>query len=1188
MTNDKTTHKMTKHFPLLLLMLLVCFSYEKAQSQGMAQANPPIGASPDNEMLGGTSVGSALSGISASGLFNGSLNISVPIYNYKQDNTDYGVSLTYNTQGVKVDEFSTNTGLHWNLNYGGSIVRIQRDLPDEMLENTDSLLETDMYYINGVEQVDTTVPNKEMHLYGKWESYSQSQSRLNASNAYVDKECDEFIVSVFGKGFKFYIGKDLKVFTTSPQNYKVKLLADNTPIDNISQISELAAHKLSFKITDNKGISYIFQPGISDYFKGENQFWDWRAVMKNEDGQIPFISTLFPVSWQLKKVILANGDSITYKYAPSAYGGYSSYYSHLSYLNYFVRETPAQQYPLFLLGTTAPEPPANEFPLLEIDYPNGITVNFEYSTTKRNLKGNNLINNIKISSGPDCKMFQFYQDSLNSRYYLDSITQVSCDGTVSEPYYSFDYNKYYYLNVALPGQAPLYDTVLFLPKRLNQAQDLFGYYNGDSVGTPVYSYSDDRISIPKHNPPNAVNYGNERQYNADLARAGLIKTITNAYGEKQRFVYGPVTINTVPLADSTPTDNSFVGISQPDGVCIDSVIKTDPARPGHEQITVFSYSGGQIFMAGGYFHYPEEIDSATGTWKQMIYQSMFMTPHQLVNGANHGFSTVDMINLSDDVLLSRRVITYTNMMDATSGNEPRYYRVPGSKQYFQYPYTDKQYIRDWEIGLPLTITDYDQNNRMIKKVINAYNFSAVDLSAAAYIANSRTIKVNRGTGYNIPGYADLFYPDEKVFTDNYYPFKGVATVAKTVTQKYISDTRFVSDTVWYAYDNHNNLKRTVTQDSKGGKTATELVYNYDVDGPQFVFPGQPGYTAHPGTTLYNMSDSGLEIPVSTERWKLLPATTVTDPNGGTVLQNNNRLLSSFITGYRYQNGKLWTKSLWNTQNGSPLGYTDYTGLIAGMSANPYGKILGAYNSSEPVIYFKNTSTVTLFDAKGHPNETQLQDQDLYKAMIWDTASGQKLAEAANCRYSDIAYTSFETGLSGGNLSANVPSIATSSAVAITGSHVGILWLGITGTPGLAVSYTGTQDLKAGKSYILSFWVNGMTPVIYAGSQLLPLSSANMVYTKGGWTMYLMRFTPSAAGKIKISGTAANSLIDEIRLFPADAQMQSWTYEPLFGISSQTDASGRIIYYHYDKMGRQDLIFDMDGNILSKTDYHVAQ
>lgn len=65
------------------------------------------------------------------GLFTGSPNISVPLFTYKTGSIDLPLSLSYSSNGVKVDEISTNVGLGWNLNFGGVITRMVRDRADE-------------------------------------------------------------------------------------------------------------------------------------------------------------------------------------------------------------------------------------------------------------------------------------------------------------------------------------------------------------------------------------------------------------------------------------------------------------------------------------------------------------------------------------------------------------------------------------------------------------------------------------------------------------------------------------------------------------------------------------------------------------------------------------------------------------------------------------------------------------------------------------------------------------------------------------------------------------------------------------------------------------------------------------------------------------------------------------------------
>ena len=52
-------------------------------------------------------------------------------------------------------------------------------------------------------------------------------------------------------------------------------------------------------------------------------------------------------------------------------------------------------------------------------------------------------------------------------------------------------------------------------------------------------------------------------------------------------------------------------------------------------------------------------------------------------------------------------------------------------------------------------------------------------------------------------------------------------------------------------------------------------------------------------------------------------------------------------------------------------------------------------------------------------------------------------------------------------------------------------------------------------------------------------------------------------------------------------LTTFTYKPLVGIASETDPSGRTIYYEYDEFGRLNRVKDEDGRILKEHRYHYA-
>jgi len=65
-------------------------------------------------------------------------------------------------------------------------------------------------------------------------------------------------------------------------------------------------------------------------------------------------------------------------------------------------------------------------------------------------------------------------------------------------------------------------------------------------------------------------------------------------------------------------------------------------------------------------------------------------------------------------------------------------------------------------------------------------------------------------------------------------------------------------------------------------------------------------------------------------------------------------------------------------------------------------------------------------------------------------------------------------------------------------------------------------------------------------------------------------------------------IDDLRFYPIDAQLTTYTYEPLVGMTSMTDVKGEVTYYQYDGLKRLKNIKDKDGNLIKQMDYNFHQ
>jgi YD repeat-containing protein len=470
----------------------------------------------------------------------------------------------------------------------------------------------------------------------------------------------------------------------------------------------------------------------------------------------------------------------------------------------------------------------------------------------------------------------------------------------------------------------------------------------------------------------------------------------------------------------------------------------------------------------------------------------------------------------------------------------KYYNQPDGVQNFYDP----------NIGYPITppygaTIPYMENGSLLEKTIykkDGGTFVKVEYDSNAYSLRQQSIVY--GLDWRIWQTPDgVYYTNAHTYNtgpaDMYlYP----AIVSKWFPLIYSSQTKF---------DQYDTTKsRTITK-------------NYYYDDTSHLLP-----------TRITINDSKGEIVTTTTHYPLdfgnltgTDATTLGIKN----LQNNHIIstpIEMFVQKANPDGSNLRTTDAIFTSynNNAALPDTIYKAKITGSSttfvaATGNGSAVVKDPSYEPRIVFNE------YDKYGNTIE-QAKAADISYSYIWDYDSIYPVARISNAVQSDVAYTSFEADGTG---NWTIVGGIVDTAVGITGSNSYIM----SGT-----STVSTSTLNSATTYIVTYWTENKSAFNIVGTiSGYPVQGKTEMIKGHCWTLYVHKITGQTTVSINGSGH-----IDELRLYPSTAQMTTYTYSPLVGMTSQTDIGNRVTYYEYDGLQRLKRIRDQDYNILKTYEY----
>ncbi|GGA92009.1 hypothetical protein GCM10011511_14260 [Puia dinghuensis] len=580
------------------------------------------------------------------------------------------------------------------------------------------------------------------------------------------------------------------------------------------------------------------------------------------------------------------------------------------------------------------------------------------------------------------------------------------------------------------------------------------------------------------------------------------------------------------------------------GVRIRSTVDYDPVTNKYLQknynynLINSSLSSGEL-VAGLSFIYPltEFVVAPSDSINQAAYYSYIV-----LNGeSNYALSTTQGSNVG----YSTVTVTETDAMSGTPNGKseyhysspkifPDYYgSSPGPTDNFPYPPADS---RDWERGLQLQRIDYKYVGGQyvpLRTENDSYGSPVFVDTEGGFVARY-LVEVFPGiadTSAVFSGPAGAFANPETFNVAHYQLASGyVSLLTKSVTQVENGDS--ITETTNYAYgDAPSNMLPTsiASIDSKGNTVTTHLTYPFD-------YPVTNPITSQ-GRGVLNLQQHHILSPV-VEKYVQKSAGT------GTAIGVISGVYTSFKPSQTLLDTIFRLETPGPIQNYSPVGVSD-----AGTSLNslytPYISF-GAYDNFGNLLQ-------------------QSKIGDISQVYVWDYNAKYPIAAIKNAQSGDVAYTSFEAD-GAGNWTIGSGSVNTTTA--ITG-HASYNLMG-------TISRSG---LNSGATYIVSYWTTGNSLSISGTMAGFPTKGKTIFINNANWTLYVHKV--SGQSTITVSGSG---IIDELRLYPSTAQMTTYTYDPLIGMTSQTDAGNRVTYYEYDGLARLKRVRDQDYNIVKTLDY----
>lgn len=1087
------------------------------------------------------------------GLFTGTPNIQLPLFTYKTSNLNVPFSLNYSSSGIKVDDVNSKTGIGWNFIGGGIITRIVRNLEDDY-DDDFPLKHLDIASINKSSVMQTVYFNQFGDNNGK------------------DTEKDLYIFNFLNYSGKFFFDDNNKITFLEKSDLKIEL------------VSTIGGPIFTFVITTPDGVKYFFQ--------------ETEQTMLNTYGGGHAPPSIKTTAWYLNKIVHPKGDEIYFTYTDLTQS-YVQSESQQGSRAFPVWQTcgPGQGYakgftlgPIYnhnirVIGKTIKTITSKNFVFGSVDF------TYEDKFPATNDEPDNVIKTITVKGKNEAiieKIDFDYLVTTNKRIFLNSF------------HFLEDTNKYTFS----------YITPTTFPARLSKSQDHWGYFNGANNLTLLPKVNDYGFNYITYTSAN-------REIDTDKSKIGLLN----------RIVYP-----TKGYTDFAYESNDYYGTKTVlPALTSQSVYLESNLEERRKEITTtispkFDYT--VKFTGGAIFGNCAEGDN-TGAFHYKADVSVFCVEDN---------AYVDIYQYSDAYGSSVSVRT-KNLELLGVSSSPYYFEVKQDKTYIVRLYNNynctHSYINlEYYAGESQTLNtniltggcrisstkDYSSSdsNPIIKKYYYA-KFDQLGTSSGDVLQQPYYVNFSDHLDYDVNGNgctvtdvvlnsssvssmfemgSNIFYRYVTVSNGNSFENgyeENEFTISKDYWEHiYLGDREFRnvpwSNLGW----NNGKLFKTKIFEKKNNTyiIRKEITNNYfkDTNNPTTV--NFAIYNSAPGTFGENIQDECQCTSSNTNEYYPVKYCSAghfhqKDVNGNCIASgavNNNYNIQHPCFGKINVTISIPTINHLDVMPYKYISYFIYLGNTVTSEydkngANPISTTTNYnYNSTNHFQLTSQTTTnssqETLETKYFYPKDSEMANKPFVSELIANNIIAAPLDTESYSAGTKIfeQLTVYDKSASTSNLLLPKSIYAAKFPNALTAiANIGNLEKKIT--------YDQYDDKGNIQQYTLT---NGIPVVIIWGyNKTKPIAKIeNATYSQ-------VSSSVSNLQDLSDTGTETNLIaaLSTLRNGLPDSMVTTYTYLPLIGVSTITDAQGSIVTYEYDSFNRLKLVKDNTGKIISENQYH---